>query len=154
MVDELDKKILQHLMTDTSISYAELGKLLFVSGGTIHVRIKKLREQGIILTERIDVDYTKLGYDLTVFLGIFLEKSSLYSNVIHELKKISEVVGAHYTTGNYSIFTKLICRDTNHLRDVLVRKVQPIIGIQRTETFLSLEESINRPLVIDNEKVI
>ena len=154
MVDELDKKILQHLMTDKSISYAELGKLLFVSGGTIHVRIKKLREQGIILTERIDVDYTKLGYDLTVFLGIFLEKSSLYSNVIHELKKISEVVGAHYTTGNYSIFTKLICRDTNHLRDVLVRKVQPIIGIQRTETFLSLEESINRPLVIDNEKVI
>jgi len=154
MVDELDKKILQHLMTDTSISYAELGKLLFVSGGTIHVRIKKLREQGIILTERIDVDYTKLGYDLTVFLGIFLEKSSLSSNVIHELKKISEVVGAHYTTGNYSIFTKLICRDTNHLRDVLVRKVQPIIGIQRTETFLSLEESINRPLVIDNEKLI
>ncbi len=152
MVDDLDKKILQHLMSDTSISYADLGKLLFVSGGTIHVRIKKLREQGIIIAEKIEVDYAKLGYDLTVFLGIFLEKSSLYSNVILELKKIPEIVGAHYTTGNYSIFTKLICKDTNHLRDVLVQKIQPIVGIQRTETFLSLEESINRPLAIDTEK--
>ena len=151
MIDDLDKKILQHLMKDAGISYAELGQKLFVSGGTIHVRIKKLKEQGVIMGQRIDVDYEKLGFDLTVFLGIFLEKSSLYNSVVHELNKIPEMVGAHYTTGNYSIFSKLICRDTNHLRKVLVEKIQPINGIQRTETFLSLEESINRPLLIDND---
>ena len=151
MIDDLDRKILQHLMNDSSISYADLGKKLFVSGGTIHVRIKKLKEHGIILAESIDIDYSKLGYDLTIFLGIFLEKSSLYNSVVAELKQIPEIVGAHYTTGNYSIFTKLICRDTNHLRKVLVDKIQPIEGIQRTETFLSLEESINRPLIVDND---
>ena len=85
-------------------------------------------------------------------LGIYLDKSSLYDEVATELAKIPEVVGANYTTGVYSIFAKIICRDTTHLRDVLHDKIQPIKGIQRTETFISLEESINRPLnIIDEE---
>ncbi|MEK0442838.1 MAG: hypothetical protein RL403_1816, partial [Bacteroidota bacterium] len=78
-------------------------------------------------------------------LGIYLEKSSLYDSVIEKLKGISEVVSAYYTTGNYSIFAKIICRDTNHLRLVL-DKIQKVDGIDRTETLIVLEESINRPI--------
>ena len=95
------------------------------------------------------MDYKSLGYDITAFLGIYLEKSSLYSQVIEELSGIGEVVSAHYTTGNYGIFAKIIVRDTDHLRDVLSNKIQKIKGIQRTETFISLEESIERPLNVD-----
>ena len=72
----------------------------------------------------------------------------MYESVKTELKKIPEVVDAHYTTGNYSIFAKIVCRDTEHLRDVLSKKLQAIKGIQRTETFISLEETLSRPLFL------
>ena len=97
---------------------------------------------------RLDVDHERLGYDVCAFLGIYLDKSSLYDTVADELKKIPEIVEAHYTTGLYNIFAKVICRDTNHLRDVLHDKIQNIAGIQRTETFISLQESVDRPLNI------
>lgn len=149
--DDLDLKILSILTVNADISYKEIGEQLFVSGGTVHVRVRKLRESGVIKNSRVVVDYEKLGYDVAAFLGIYLDKSSLYETVIEDLKNIPEVVGAHYTTGAYSIFAKIICRDTNHLRDVLHDKVQHIKGIQRTETFISLDEGVDRPLQIYNE---
>ncbi|MEN0006345.1 MAG: Lrp/AsnC ligand binding domain-containing protein, partial [Bacteroidota bacterium] len=131
--------------------YTEIAKQLFVSGGTIHVRMKKLEESGIVNGYHLSVDYGELGYDISAFLGIYLDKSSLYEDVAKELASIPEIVGAHYTTGLYNIFAKIVCRDTNHLREVLHDKIQHINGIQRTETFISLEESINRPVSILRE---
>lgn len=133
------------MLEDAKTSYAEIGKELNVSGGTVHVRLKKLSEMGVITGSKLKVDFTKLGYDVIAFVGIFLEKSQYYAQVIDSLDQIPEVISAHYTTGNYSIFARLICRDTDHLREILSNKVQQIEGIQRTETFISLEESINRP---------
>ncbi len=151
-IDSTDKKILSILMQDAKKPYTEIAKDIHVSGGTVHVRMKKMEALGIVQGSHLTIDYTKLGYDVAAFLGIYLEKSSLYDEVSEELKQIPEVVGAHYTTGNYSIFAKVICRDTNHLRDVLHDKIQKISGIQRTETFISLDESINRPInIVDRE---
>jgi len=147
-IDKLDKQILSILMKDATMPFTDIAKQLFVSGGTIHVRMKKLKSMGIVKSANLTVDYNKLGYDVCAFLGIYLNKSSLYDEVAAQLVAIPEVVGAHYTTGNYSIFAKVICQDTNHLRKVLHDKIQPIAGIQRTETFISLEESINRPINI------
>ncbi|MBK9735165.1 MAG: Lrp/AsnC ligand binding domain-containing protein [Saprospiraceae bacterium] len=147
-LDDVDSKILSILATDAKMSYAEIGKKLFVSAGTVHVRIKKLTEAKIIKGIRADLDYALLGYDICAFLGIYLEKSHMYDSVKTEMNKIPEVVDAHYTTGNYSIFAKIVCRDTDHLREVLSKKLQAIKGIQRTETFISLEEAINRQLIL------
>lgn len=147
-IDSIDSKILTILAKDAKLSYAEIGKKLFVSPGTVHVRVKKLTEANIIKTVRADINYAALGFDITAFLGIYLEKSNMYDTVKAELKKIPEVIDAHYTTGNYSIFAKVICRDTEHLRDVLSKKLQSIKGIQRTETFISLEETLSRPLYL------
>lgn len=151
-IDSTDRKILSILMQDAKKPYTEIAKDIHVSGGTVHVRMKKMEAMGIVKGSHLTIDYTKLGYDISAFLGIYLEKSSLYTEVAEELKKIPEVVGAHYTTGNYSIFAKVICRDTNHLRDVLHEKIQHIQGIQRTETFISLDENINRPINIVQDK--
>lgn len=133
-------------MQDADPSYADIGKRLFVAAGTVHARVKKMRMAGIITGTQVTVDPEKLGFDITAFLGIYLDKSSLFENVERELKSIPEVVAAYYTTGIYGIFAKIVCRDTNHLRDVLHDKIQKIAGIQRTETFISLQESIERPL--------
>lgn len=144
-IDDLDLQILSILMEDAKTPYTEIGKKLFVSGGTIHVRMKKLQDMGVVKGAYLNIDHVLLGYDLSAFLGIFLEKSSQYDSVIDELKKIPEIVSAHYTTGVYSIFARAVCKDTNHLRDVL-SSIQSVQGIQRTETLISLEESIQRPL--------
>ena len=143
-IDKLDYQILSHLMEDAGIPYTEIAKKINVSGGTVHVRMKKLQEMGIVKGSSLVIDYSKLGYDITAFLGIFLEKSSFYDQAATELQLIPEVVNVHYTTGNYSMFVKIICRDTQHLREVLHDKIQNVTGINRTETIISLQESMNR----------
>ena len=143
-IDKLDLQIIAAMMEDGSISYADLGKKLFVSAGTIHVRIKKLQEQKIVKGSRLSVDLKALGYDITVFMGIYLEKSSMYDMVAKEIKKIPQVVRLNYTTGNYSMFIEAVCTDIGQLRTLLHDELQKIKGIERTETFISLEESFIR----------
>jgi Lrp/AsnC family transcriptional regulator, regulator for asnA, asnC and gidA len=146
--DKLDLAIIQQLMHDAAISYAEIGKKLYVSAGTIHVRIKKLQEAGVISGLKYNVDLKKLGYDVIAFIGIYLEKSSLYDAVAKELRKIPEIVRMNYTTGNYSMFAEVVCKDIAQLRSILHDELQKIKGIERTETFISLEESLNRAVTI------
>jgi len=143
-LDKLDLQIIHHMMENAEISYADLGKKLFVSGGTIHVRIKKLQEAGVVKGTKLNVDLKQLGHDVIAFIGIFLEKSSLYDSVAKELHKIPEIVRLNYTTGNYSMFAEVVCKDISQLRTVLHDDLQKIKGIERTETFISLEESFSR----------
>ena len=145
-IDNTDLKILGLLMQDANMPYTEIGKRIFVSGGTVHGRMKKLEQMGVVKGSQLVIDSTKLGWDISAFLGIYLDKSSLYAEVSQQLEAIPEVVNVHYTTGIYSIFAKIVCRDTQHLREVLHDKIQKVSGVQRTETFISLEESVNRPV--------
>lgn len=145
-IDNVDLKILEILMQDAKKPYTEVAKKAFVSGGTVHVRMSKMEEAGIVEKTTLKVNYAKLGYDITAFIGIFLQKSALYEQVMNALKEIHEVVSIHYTTGNYSMFVKIHCKDTNHLKIVLHDKIQQIEGIERTETMISLEESLDRSL--------
>ena len=143
-LDKLDLQIIQAMMQDAEVSYADLGKQFFVSGGTIHVRIKKLEELGIVQGKRLAVDLKVLGYDIIAFIGIYLEKSSMYDTVAQALKAIPQVVRVNYTTGNYSMFVEIVCKDIQQLRFVLHDELQKIKGIERTETLISLEESFSR----------
>ena len=145
-IDKLDKQILALLMMDATKPYTDIAKELVISGGTVHVRMKKLQDLGVVKGSQFVIDPTKVGYDICAFLGIFLERGSEYHDAVNRMKKIPEIVELHYTTGMYSMFAKIICRDTNHLREVLNEKIQTIKGVSRTETFISLEESIRRQI--------
>jgi Lrp/AsnC family transcriptional regulator for asnA, asnC and gidA len=147
-IDSLDKQILSILMRDATIPYTEIAKELIISGGTVHVRMKKLQEVGVVVSANLIIDPSKIGYDICAFLGIFLEKGSEYNKAVEAMKNIEEIVELHYTTGAYSMFAKIICKDTQNLRQVLNEKIQAIPGVQRTETFISLEESIKRQIQI------
>lgn len=148
-IDNLDMQILALLMEDATIPYTEIAKRLIVSGGTIHVRMKKMQDLGIIKGSNLLIDAQKVGYDVCAYLGIYLEKGSTYKDAVEKLRKVREIVELHYTTGAWSMFAKIICRDTNHLREVLNDSIQAIEGIQRTETFISLEESIKRQISLE-----
>ena len=145
-IDKLDKQILALLMMDATKPYTDIAKELVISGGTVHVRMKKLQDLGVVKGSQFVIDPTKVGYDICAFLGIFLERGSEYHDAVNRMKKIPEIVELHYTTGMYSMFAKIVCHDTNHLREVLNEKIQTIKGVSRTETFISLEESIRRQI--------
>ena len=145
-LDDTDRKILDLLMQDAKMPYTEIARKVHVSGGTVHVRMARLEELGIVKGATLQIDYQKLGYGVNAFLGIYLLKSSVYGSVADQLREIPEVVGINFTTGAYSIFARIVCRDIQHLRDVLHGRMQLIEGIERTETLISLEEALNRPI--------
>jgi Lrp/AsnC family transcriptional regulator, regulator for asnA, asnC and gidA len=145
-IDNIDLKILEILMQDSKKPFTEVAKKVNVSQGTVHVRMNKMEEAEIVEKNTLKINYAKLGYDITAFIGIYLEKSALYDQVLTKLKEIPEITNIHYTTGNYSMFIKIHCKDTNHLKIVLHDKMQQVEGIDRTETMISLEESLDRSL--------
>tara|TARA_B100000242_G_scaffold285828_1_gene250713 strand:+ start:1981 stop:2442 length:462 start_codon:yes stop_codon:yes gene_type:complete len=147
-IDNIDRGILSELMINAKVPYTEIAKKLIVSAGTIHVRMKKMEEAGIVKNSRLHINYELLGFDLTAFLGIYLEKGSTYTEVIQQLNLIPEIVEAHYTTGVYSIFAKIRCKNTKHMRQILNEEIQSIKGIQRTETIISLEQSIDKHIIL------
>ena len=145
-IDNLDREIISILMKDAKVPYTEIAKKLIVSPGTIHVRMKKLEEMGIVLNSVLVVDPVKLGYDMSAYLGVHLDHGSDYEAVIEELREVPEVTEAYYTTGSYGVFVKIFCKNTKHLYDVLNHKIHLIKGVHGTETLICLEESIKRQI--------
>lgn len=145
-LDQLDRDILNALLSNARTSYAELAKQFAVSAGTIHVRVEKMRQAGIILGTRIEVDPKKLGFDVCCFIGIILKSARDYPAALSKLEALDEVVEAWYTTGHYSIFIKVMCRSIDALQLVLINKIQTIDEIQSTETLISLQNPIMRTI--------
>lgn len=146
-IDKLDQQILRLLIQDARTPYAEMAKKFGVSAATIHVRVEKMRQAGIIESTKIVVDERKLGYDVCCFIGIILKSAKDYDKVIAKLNQFEEVVEAYYTTGNYSIFIKVMTRTIEELHSVLAGKIQSIDEIQSTETLISLQNPIAREIV-------
>ena len=143
-LDELDLQILELLIKDCRTPYLEIARICHVSGGTIHVRMKKMEDMGIIKGSRIVLNLPKLGYDVCCFVGIYVDKTSSFNAVFDEMSTIKEVVELHLTTGNYSMFAKIVCTNISDLQDVLLNKINNIDGISRTDTFVSLSQPIDR----------
>ena len=143
-LDELDLQILDLLVKDCRTPYLEIARVCHVSGGTIHVRMKKMEDMGIIKGSRIILNLPKLGYDVCCFVGIYVGKTSSFNAVFDQMSTINEVVELHLTTGNYSMFAKIVCTNISDLQDVLLNKINNIDGIERTDTFVSLSQPIDR----------
>ena len=146
--DNLDRKILSMISQDARVAYLEIARRCKVSGAAIHQRIHRLTRLGVLTGSKFTINPKKVGLRTCAYMGIFLDKASLYKDVLNELQKILEITQCHYTTGNYSIFIKIYTRDNEHLKAILTDKIQSIPGISRTETFISLEEGFNRSIAI------
>ena len=146
-LDAIDKEIIYMLMDNAKSSLAQISKNVGISTTAVHQRIKKLEQAGDIENSISFLNPRKIGYKVVSFIGVFLEQPSHYHDAIKALNEISEVVEAHYTTGNYTIFLKVLCKDNDHLMEIL-NKLQKLKGVTRTETFISLEQSISRQLKV------
>jgi Lrp/AsnC family transcriptional regulator, regulator for asnA, asnC and gidA len=141
-LDDTDHQILDMLIENTRTPFTDIAKKLKISAGTVHVRVKKMEEAGIITGSSLRLDYKKLGYSFIAYVGVFLNKTSQTQFVLERINEIPFVTVAHVTTGKFNIFCKIRAKDTSHAKDIIYR-IDDIEGVTRTETMISLEESIN-----------
>lgn len=147
-IDNLDRRILNIIMRNARISSKDVAVVCGVSRAAIHQRIARLVEMKVIVGSGYNVDPHTLGYNTCTYVGVRLEKGSMYREVVKELEKIPEVVECHFTTGPYSLLIKVYARDNNHLMTLLNDHIQQIEGVTETETLISLEQSLNRQIEV------
>ena len=150
-LDALDKKILELVIADARIPFLEVARACNVSGAAIHQRIQKLTNIGILKGSQFNIDPEKIGYETCAFIGLYLKDPEKFDDVVEELRKIPEVVECHYTTGGYDMFIKLYAYNNHRLLNVIHDKLQPL-GLSRSETIISFNEAINRPITIVDRK--
>ena len=147
-IDGIDKIIIKRLVKDARTPILSIAREVGISGAAIHQRLRKLEKSQLIDGYKMVINPKSLGYTTTAFIGVFLDSSNLYSSAIKRLKEIPEVIESHYTTGNYAIFIKILCKNNEDLMHLLNKEIQSIKGVSRTETFISLDQQIDRQIHI------
>ena len=147
-LDGIDKEIVRMLMTNSRRPILEIAKKIGISGAAIHQRLRKLEKQNLIHSSSIKINPKILGFTTMAYIGIFLDRATNNKIVVNQLKEIPEILECHYTTGDWSMLTKLLCRDNEDLMKILTKKIQTIKGVSRTETYISLEQQIDRQISI------
>jgi len=147
-IDGIDKKILRFLMNDARKPVLEIARSIGISGAAIHQRLRKLEASGLLAGSKFVINPKSLGYTTMAYIGIYLDKAMSNPMAVKQLEKIPEILECHYTTGNWSILIKVLCRDNEHLMQVLNKEIQQIEGVSRTETFISLAQQIDRQITI------
>ena len=151
-IDSLDKKILNILSQNARIPFKDVAAECGVSRAAIHQRVQHLIENGVITGSGFDVNPKSLGYSTCTYIGLNLERGSMYKNVVARLNSINEIVECHFTTGSYTRLIKLYAKDNEQLMDLLNNKLQTIPGVVSTETLISLEQSIKREILVDPDE--
>jgi len=147
-IDNLDKHILEVITKNARIPFKDVAAECEVSRAAIHQRVQRLIDMGVIVGSGYHVNPKTLGYQTCTYIGVKLEKGSMYAEVVPELQKIPEIVECHFTTGPYTMMVKLYARDNEHLMQLLNGKIQSIKGVSATETLISLEQSVKREVPI------
>lgn len=149
-LDEVDLKILDIITQNARIPFKDVAKEVGVSRAAVHQRVNRMIDLNVIIGSGYHINPNKVEFKTCSYIGIFLDKGGLFSEVVDKLKLIPEIVECHYTTGAYAIFIKVYAKDNEHLKKVLSGRIQKIPGIASTETFISLEESFKRTIPVHN----
>ncbi|MBQ8047742.1 MAG: Lrp/AsnC ligand binding domain-containing protein [Prevotella sp.] len=147
-IDKIDRQILGILSKNARVPFKDIASECGVSRAAIHQRVQHLMEEGVVTGSRFDVNPKSIGYSTCTYVGLNLERGSMYKTVVEQLREIPEVVESHFTTGPYTMLVKLYARDNEQLMDLLNNKLQTIPGVMSTETLISLEQSIRREVPI------
>lgn len=150
-IDKLDRKILSILSQNARIPFKDVAAECGVSRAAIHQRVQHLIENGVIIGSGFHVNPKSLGYTTCTYVGLNLERGSMYRDVVERISTIPEVIECHFTTGSYTMLVKLFAKDNEQLMDLLNNKIQSISGVVSTETLISLEQSIKREIPIAEE---
>ncbi len=147
-LDEIDKKILGYLQENARMPFLEVAKKCGISGAAVHQRVRKLEESGVLRGSAFRINPRALGFDFCAFVGVYLNSAQIYPKVVARLEDIPEIVEGYFLTGHYSLLLKIYCKNNAHLMEILINTIQNIPGVERTETFISLDQPIMRKIQI------
>ena len=148
-LDDWDLKILDIITKNARIPFKDVAKEVGISRAAVHQRVNRMVDLGVIVGSGYHIDPKRVDFKTCTYIGIFLEKGGLFSEVVTKLEDIPEIVECHYTTGAYAIFIKVYAKDNEHLKSILSNQIQKIQGVASTETFISLEESFKRTIPVN-----
>lgn len=148
-IDDLDRKILSIITKNARTPFKDVAEECGVSRAAIHQRVQRLIDMKVITGSSYNVNEKMMGYQMCAYVGIMLEKGSMYEEVVSALEEIPEIIESQYTLGAYSILVKLYARNDEHLMLLLNGKIQNIKGVASTETLISLDQRIKRQLPIE-----
>lgn len=152
-IDKLDLQIMEIISENARIPFKEVAAACGVSRAAIHQRVQRLIDMNVIVGSGYNVNPKSLGYKTCTYVGVRLEKGSMYKAVVAKLKEIPEIVECHFTTGPYTMLIKLYARDNEQLMDLLNNRIQGIHGVDSTETLISLDQSIKREIPIHADEI-
>lgn len=150
ILDDIDLNILDIITQNARIPFKDVAEKVGISRAAVHQRVSRMIDYKVIIGSGYHIDPKKIEYRTCSYIGIYLDKGSLFSEVVKKLKLIPEIVECHYTTGQYAIFIKVYAKNNEHLKKILSNQIQKIGGISSTETFISLEESFKRTIPVHN----
>lgn len=150
-IDALDLKIIDILGKDSSTTFVDIAKQIGVSDATIHIRVRRLKEAGIIGNFTISVDNNRLGYDHLAFMGINVEPG-FAEDVTNDLSSLHEILEIHEMHNRFDLLLKIRAKDLNELRDIVVNKVRTLPHILETDLMTILKTRKEEQMVpISNE---
>ncbi|MEE4176524.1 MAG: Lrp/AsnC ligand binding domain-containing protein [Bacteroides sp.] len=154
-IDSTDKKILEILAANARMPFLEVARMCSISGAAVHQRVQKLMDAGILDGSQFCLNPKGLGYYTCAFIGIQVNllSTSTHEQVFQAIKKIPEIVECHHISGKYSLFLKVFTKNNEHLKKIIVEKIQTIPEVTATETFISLEEGFVRQLPVQEGNI-
>jgi len=147
-IDKLDRKILEIISQNARIPFKDVAEVCNVSRAAIHQRVQKMIEMKVIVGSGYHVNPRVLGFNTCTYIGVKLERGSMYKEVVPEFEKIPEIVECHFTTGPYTMLIKMYARDNEHFMELLNGQIQEIPGVISTETLISLRQSIKKEIPV------
>lgn len=151
-IDEIDRKILSFLVNNARMPFLEIARECNISGAAIHQRVKKMESNGVISGSRLVVKPAALGLNVCAFISVFLSEDNKYHDVVSAIKHVPEVVECHFVTGKAALFLKVYCYNNEHLMDILMNTIQRIPYVLSTDTIISLDQSMEREIWVNNEE--
>ena len=150
-IDDLDRKIIQIITKNARIPFKDIATECNLSRAAIHQRVQRLIDSGVITGSGYIVNPKTLGFQMCTYIGITLERGSLYKEVTAQLEQIPEIIECHYTLGPYTMLIKLYAKNDEHLMELLNGKIQEIKGVVSTETLTCLDQRIKRQVPVESK---
>lgn len=148
ILDEVDKGILRLLVKDGRKPFSEIAKTMGISNTMVHQRYTKMRDAGYITGFNIELNDRKMGYEWSAFTGIMLKEDSDSESIISALKEIPEVTECYYITGQYTLYIRIVAKNSEHMRKILYEKIDHIPGVLKTESLIDFGTAFKRVVPI------
>lgn len=148
-LDSFDIDILKHLEQDGKKPFSQIAEELSISNTMVHQRVSRLKKEGVLKRHSIVIDEKKLGYEWGAFSGVTISENANTYEVIEQLKKIPEVTECYHISGTYTLFIRIIAKNSEHMREVLYNHIENFSGIVSTESMVDFGCAFKRnpPLI-------